>query len=398
MDGAETMEHHAAQRAVLELVRTGPVTDVPLRAALGHVLAHDVVTQVDQPPFDNSAMDGYAVRAADVAAVPVLLDVVTTSSAGHPSSVRLAPGQAARILTGAVMVDGADSVVPVEHTDGGTDQVRVLRTPTHGAHVRRAGEGCRRGDVVLRAGTRLHPGHLGVAAGAGVGHLGVVRAPRVALVSTGDELVGVAATLGPGQLHESNSVVLEALLHRAGAEVSVHHAPDDAEHLRDLLPRLGADHDVVLSTGGVSMGAEFDAVRVAIADEAVRVVALDIRPAKPLAFGTVGDALFVGLPGNPVSAVVSFELFVRPALRRLAGIEPALPPTAHGPAGEQLTHPGGAATHYLRVRRGDTGWVRTGHGGSHLLGGLADADALAVLPPGADVAPGEDVALRALWS
>jgi molybdopterin molybdotransferase len=139
-------------------------------------------------------------------------------------------------------------------------------------------------------------------------------------------------------------------------------------------------------------------VRVAIADEAVRVVALDIRPAKPLAFGRIGDALFVGLPGNPVSAVVSFELFVRPAMRRLAGIEPALTALTSGPAGERLTHPGGTATHYVRVRRDGTGWVRTGHGGSHLLAGIADAGALAVLTPGAQVAPGEDLSLLALWS
>ena len=397
MDGVETMEQNAARLAVLELVDTNPVTELPLRAALGHVLAADVATRVDQPPFDNSAMDGYAVRAADVAEVPVELDVVATSSAGHPSGVRLGPGQAARILTGAVMVDGADTVVPVEHTDRGTERVRVLQAPRPGAHVRRMGEGHRRGDVVLPAGTLLHPGHLGVAAGAGVEHLSVVRQPRVALLSTGDELVPVGATPGPGQLHESNSVVLEALLHRAGAEVSVEHGADDAEQLRAAFARLAAAHDVVLSTGGVSMGAEFDAVRVAVADASVRVVALDIRPAKPLAFGRIGDALFVGLPGNPVSAVVSFELFVRPALRRLAGIEPAMAPTTSGPAGERLTHPGGPATHYVRVRHDGTGWVRTGHGGSHLLAGIADADALAVLAPGDDLAPGDAVTLQPLW-
>jgi molybdopterin molybdotransferase len=398
MDGVETMEHQAARLAVLDLVDTNPAVDVPLRDALGHVLAQDVATQVDQPPFDNSAMDGYAVCAADVAEVPVELDVVATSSAGHPSEVRLGPGQAARILTGAVMVEGADSVVPVEHTDRGTERVRVLQTAQRGAHVRRAGEGCRRGDVVLRAGTLLHPGHLGVAAGAGAERLSVVRAPRVALLSTGDELVPPGSTPGPGQLHESNSVVLEALLRGAGAEVSVEHAADDAELLRATLARLAADHDVVLTTGGVSMGAEFDAVRVAVADAGVRVVALDIRPAKPLAFGRIGDALFVGLPGNPVSAVVSFELFVRPALRRLAGIEPARPPMIHGTAGERLAHPGGPATHYVRVRHDGTGWVRTGHGGSHLLAGIAGADALAVLTPGDVLAPGDEVTLLTLWS
>jgi molybdopterin molybdotransferase len=398
MDGDSPMDHRAAQQAVLALLPQPRIARVPLDQAARRVLAEDVATLVDHPPFDNAAMDGYAVRSDDLATTPTELQVVATAAAGHPTSVALGPGQAARILTGAVMVAGADTVVPVEDTDAGHDRVVVRAASGAGAHVRRAGEGARRGDVVLRAGTVLHAGHLGLAASSGVAELAVVSPARVAVLTTGDELVPVGTALGPGQIHESNAVTVAALAARAGATVAVHHGGDDAAALRVLLEELAADHDVVLTTGGVSMGAEYDAVRVALADAEVRVVKLSIRPAKPLAFGTLGTALFVGLPGNPVSAVVSFELFVRPALRRLAGIDPAVPPTTTGPAGERLTHPGGPATHFVRVRCDDGSWVGTGSGGSHLIAGIAAADALAVLPPGSDVAPGEPVTLVELWT
>lgn len=305
-----------------------------------------------------------------------------------------------RILTGAVMVRGADTIVPVEDTDAGHDRVVVRRAPEQGAHVRRAGEGARRGDVVLQAGTLLHPGHLGLAASSGVDTLTVVAPARVAIVTTGDELVPAGHELGPGQIHESNAVVAAGLVRGTGAEVTVHHSSDDAVALRALLDQVASTHDLVLTTGGVSMGAEYDSVRVALAEARadVEVVKLDIRPAKPLAFGTLGAALFVGLPGNPVSVVVSFELFVRPALRRLAGIEPAVPPVVAAPAGERFVHPGGPATHFVRVRRDEGSWVSTGGTGSHLIAGIAAAGALAVLAPGTDVAPGESLALVPLWT
>ena len=392
------MDHRDAQRAILARVGGVRAAPVPLEHAVGRVLAEDVQTSIDHPPFDNSAMDGYAVRSTDLRDAPVSLRVVQVAAAGHPAADGIGVGEAARILTGAAMVDGADAVVRVEDTDAGQDRVLVRRAVPSGANLRRAGEGARAGEVVLKAGATLNAGHLGVAASSGLAELTVVSPARVAVVTTGDELVAVGDPLAPGQIHESNAVVAAALVRSAGADVSVHHSPDDAPALRRLLEELASTHDVVVSTGGVSMGAEYDSVRVALADADVEVVALSIRPAKPLAFGSIGDALFVGLPGNPVSVVVSFELFVRPALRALAGIEPAVPPMVVGPAGERITHHGGPATHFLRVRRTADGWVSTGSGGSHLIAGIAAADALAVVPPGHDVGPGEPLALLPLWT
>lgn len=392
------MDHREAQDAVLSRVGAVGAEQVFLADAAGRVLRADVATAIAHPPFDTAAMDGYALRSTDVTDAPVTLPVVGTAAAGHPWSGRVGPGQAVRILTGAAMVEGADTVVPVEDTDAGLEQVEVRRTPRPGAHVRRAGEGATAGEIVLRAGTLLHAGHLGLAASSGIDTLTVAARPRVAVVTTGDELVPVGRPLGPGQIHESNAVVVDALARHAGAVTSLHHSPDDAGSLRELLGELGSTHDVVVTTGGVSMGAEYDAVRVALTDHDVQVVKLDIRPAKPLAFGTVGASLFVGLPGNPVSAIVSFELFVRPALRRSTGLEPAVPPTTRGPAAERVAHPGGGATHFVRVRRTEAGWSSTGPGGSHLVAGIAAADALAVLAPGSQVEPGESLTLVPLWT
>lgn len=391
------MDHRDAQRSILDLLGEPRVQRLALDGASGRVLADDVRTQLDQPPFDNSAMDGYAVRSADLVDLPVTLEVVDTSAAGHPATRTVGPGQAARILTGAATVQGADCVVPVEDTDAGLDRVQVQRHHPPAANVRRAGEGARRGEVVLRAGTLLNPAHLGVAASSGVAELDIVAPPRVAIVVTGDELVPVGTPLGPGQIHESNAVVAAGLVRSCGAAATVHHSPDDAPALRQLLDALATNHDVVLTTGGVSMGAEYDSVRVALDGADVTVVKLDIRPAKPLAFGRLGDALFVGLPGNPVSVVVSFELFVRPALRRLAGIEPAVAPAMTGIAGEAFVHPGGPATHFVRVHRSDGRYHSTGSGGSHLIAGIAAADALAVLAPGERVDPGGALTLVPLW-
>lgn len=391
------MDHRDAQRAVLGLLGEPRAQRLALDDAGGRVLADDVQTQLDQPPFDNSAMDGYAVRSADLVDLPVTLEVVDTSAAGHPATRTVGPGQAARILTGAATVEGTDCVVPVEDTDAGLDRVQVHRHHPPGANVRRAGEGARRGEVVLRAGTLLNPAHLGVAASSGVAELDVVGPARVAIIVTGDELVPVGTPLGPGQIPESNGVVAAGLVRGCGATATVHHSDDDAPALRALLGELASSHDVVLTTGGVSMGAEYDSVRVALDGTDVMVVKLDIRPAKPLAFGRLGDALFVGLPGNPVSVVVSFELFIRPVLRRLAGIEPAVPPTVSGTAGEAFAHPGGSATHFLRVRRAEDVYWSTGAGGSHLISGIAAADALAVLAPGERVDPGGALTLVPLW-
>jgi molybdopterin molybdotransferase len=375
-----------ARKRVLAAVAPLPAERRSLTACDGLVTDRDVVAAVAVPAFDNSAMDGYAVRAADIHATPVTLPVVTTSAAGHPAPRGICAGEAARILTGAVMVSGADAVVPIEDTDAGTTAVEVRKAVPTGANVRRAGEDVQAGDVVVGAGTRLGPAQLGVLASVGVARVSVHRPPAIAVVSTGDELVEPGAQLRPGQVFESNRTVLEALVRRAcpHARVGTASTRDDPASVANLFERLGAEYDVILSTGGVSMGAEYDTVR-AVLETAGEVDfwQVAIRPAKPLAFGRVGRSLFFGLPGNPVSAVVSYGLFALPVLRTLSGLPgDGWPPETRVPAGEPLRRSDDAKVHFLRVRFGPDGRVySSGPQGSHVMTGLAAADALAVMPP-----------------
>ncbi len=270
-----------------------------------------------------------------------------------------------------------------------------------GANIRRAGEAARTGDELVAAGTLLNPGHLGLAASAGCSELMVIERPRVAVLSTGDELLPPGAgQLGPGQIFESNSTVLAALARSMGCEVTTHHCMDDAASLRTLLMELAGSHQLILSSGGVSMGGEYDSMRQAVAGFDVEFLKIAIRPAKPIAFGKIQDSILFGLPGNPVSSVVAFELFVRPAIRQISGLAPALPPMLHGVEGEQLPRLAGEFTYMLSTRQDSQGdWVSTGGFGSHVLGGIAHAQALAVIPPGPEpVAKGSDLHLIPLWS
>lgn len=372
-----------------------------LGAALGQVLAADVVSPHDYPLFDNSAMDGFALRAGDVTSLPATLEVIGVSSAGHPFAGPVRRGQAARILTGAPLVPGADCVVPVEATESGDgNTVRVLEVPAVGAHVRPRGEIVSAGATVLSTGTRLNPGHLGFLASLGIPAVEVVRLPRVAVLSTGDELVAPDDVPGPGQIFESNTVLLVALLERFGCPVRVVHARDDRDSLARTLDQLCAEVDVIISTGGVSMGGEYDALRNAVAHHAVDVVQVAIKPAKPFAFGHVGEAVMFGLPGNPASVVVSFESFVRPALRRMAGIEPVAPPVLQGTLAQGLTRPDDGKIHFLPMRTtADGGWERAGAFGSHAVSPFAAAAAmLALHPEGPDLEPGAPVQLIPLWT
>lgn len=386
-----------ARATILAAVEPTEVVDADLLGAVGLVLAEDVTATVAVPGFDNAAMDGYAVRAADCAALPASLAVVTTSSAGHPADRAVGVGEAARILTGAVMVDGADTVVPVEHTDGGDKIVEVRHCGAPGDHVRRAGGDLAAGAVVLDAGTRLGPASIGVAATVGRASLPVRRRPSVAVVSTGDELVTPGSgPLGPGQIYESNRFVLAGLLAEGfGIVAETVALGDDPATVRDVLGDLFTRHDVVISSGGVSMGGEYDVVKVVLADSGVDFWQVAIKPAKPLAFGRVGAATVFGLPGNPVSSAVAFELFVRPALRQMLGIEPAVPPLRTGVAGEVLRRRDDAKVHFVRVAAGADGRVRsTGSQSSNVMSALAAADSLAVIPPNRlEIAAGERVDL-----
>jgi len=302
---------------------------------LGRVLADEVRSAIDVPGADNSSMDGYALRAAD-AAVGALLPVAQRIPAGTVGAP-LAPRTAARIFTGAIIPEGADAVLMQEQAEGlpgdGLGAVRVRATPSAGDWIRRRGEDVRAGDVVLERGARLTPQALGLAAAVGAAHLRVRRRPRVALLSTGDELAMPGEALKPGAIYNSNRFMLRALLQAVGCEFTdLGIVPDRLQATREALRRSAQGHDLILSSGGVSVGEE-DHLKPAVqAEGRLELWQIAIKPGKPLAFGAVRtsagpDALFVGLPGNPVSSFVTFLLCVAPLLRALQGADPA-PPTA----------------------------------------------------------------------
>ncbi|HZB68169.1 MAG TPA: gephyrin-like molybdotransferase Glp [Ornithinibacter sp.] len=391
-----TVEEHRA--AVLRLVRPLSPRCLPVGRALGLVLAEDVVAAVDLPGADNSAMDGYAVRAAELTGAasqsPVLLPVDGDIAAGDSRRHVLSPGHAMRIMTGAPLPDGADAVVPVELTDGGAARVAVRVSPEPGRHLRLRGEDVVAGDILLRAGTRLGPGHLALAAAANVAEVAVHPRPRVAVVSTGDELVPPGSVLEHGQVVDSNHVMLCALVEAAGGEVAgAAHLRDDPVALRRLLDDPPGEPDLLLTSGGVSMGAYDTVKEVLTADGGVEFVRVAIRPGMPQGCGVVGphQTAIVTLPGNPVSSFVSFHVFVLPALRRLAGLDPDADGSFDAvTATGWSTAPGKVeATRVVE----DHGRVRPSGGqGSHVLGALAGATALAIVPAEVDhVEPGHRV-------
>lgn len=396
---------------VLAGCRPLPTTTVAAADAVGLVLAADVVAAEAVPPFANTAMDGYAVRAADVAGAPVTLPVVAEVAAGHPADRPLAPGQAMRIFTGAPLPDGADAVVMVERTerlDGGA-AVRIEQAVAPGTHLRAAGEDLQPGDRVLAAGEEITAARRGVLASLGVARVEARPRPRVGVVSTGDELVAEGAPLRPGQIRDSNRPTLLAMVADANfTPVDLGRVPDDEAAIAEVLGRGVAGCDAVLSSGGVSMG-DIDLVRVVLDRLGdMRWMQVAIRPAKPLAFGVVTAAdgrpvPVFGLPGNPVSSMVSFALFARPGLRRMAGHPDArlqLPRLA-AVAAEPLARRPDGRTHLVRVvveaGPGGTLAVRSSGGqGSHELGAMARADGLVVLPDGDGAAAGDAVEMMLL--
>lgn len=375
---------------VAALVPPTPTERVWLAGARGRVLAQDLVAPVSLPPFDNSAMDGYAVRAAELAgasaADPVELPVAADIPAGRTDVPPLEPGTVHRIMTGAPLPVGADSVLPVEQTDGGTGRVRLYAAPQPGAHVRRTGEDVAVGAVVLPAGTVLGPAQIGLAAAVGAATLPVRRQPLVLVLSTGSELVAPGVPLRPGQIYESNGPMLAAAVQEAGARAELlRFVPDDVEEfLARLRERLAAgDVDLVLTSGGVSAGA-YEVVKDAFTGRGVEFVKVAMQPGGPQGAGRVdelGGVAVVTLPGNPVSSQVSFEVFVRPALRAAMGHPQPDRPVVTARLAQRWTSPAGRR----QFRRGQLdavhGTVREiGGPPSHLLGALARADCLVVVP------------------
>ena len=380
-----------------------PPAAVPLREALGLVLAEDVTATEAVPPFASSAMDGYAVHASDVAPAgddhPVRLRVVATLAAGAAPTVRVGAGQAVRIMTGAPFPPGADSVAIVETTRSSGDEVEILAPVEPGAHIRPAGEDLTAGQPVFAAGTWISPGHVGVLASIGREKVTAVPAPVVGVLSTGDELVDGGMPLGPGQIRDSNRYTLIGLLRRDGfVAVDLGIARDEEPDIRRRIVEGCGRCDAVLTSGGVSMG-DFDYVRKILdelADMAWMQVA--IRPAKPFSFGVVGTTPVFGLPGNPVSSMVSYELLARPGLRRLAGHpdDALVRPAVRAVADAALRRPPDNRVTYARVtaapqRDGRIHVRSTGGQASNLLWPMAMANALAVLPEGQGVEAGGEV-------
>jgi molybdopterin molybdotransferase len=368
-----------ARALVLAHVTALDAEERPIAAALGRVLAEDVAAAHDIPSFANSAMDGFAVRSGPAGRE---LRVVGESRAGTPAELPVRDGEAVRISTGAAVPDGADAILPAEDADDRGETVVPANDLPTGHHVREPGEDLRAGSVVLRAGTRLGPAELGLAVEAGRATLRVGRAPRVAVLATGDELVAPGEPLRHGQLHNSNAVTLAALARETGAElVSTSEVRDDAEATRAAIELALDGTDAVLLTGGVSVGPH-DHVKPALSALGVEEVfwRVALRPGKPLWFGRRGAQLVFGLPGNPVSAMVCFLLFARPALRAMQGA-PAPPERARAVLGAPVARQRGREE-AVRVRIDDGRVLPTGPQGSHQLHSMLGAQALAIVPRG----------------
>lgn len=373
-----SVEEH--QRIVAGLITPRPAVTVDIADALGLVLADNVVAPLSLPGFDNSAMDGYAVVAEDIAdasdAHPVKLPVAEDIPAGRTDPLVLTPGTAHRIMTGAPLPSGATAVIPVEATDGATDVVTIRASAQPGQHLRRAGEDVTKGTTVLLAGQVLTPAALGLAAALGLGELNVVPRQRVLVMSTGSELVAPGTPLQPGQIYESNAVMLSAAVRDAGGEVTtVAMTSDDVDTFRATLLEHAAHADLIITTGGVSAGA-YEVVKDSLGEE-VEFTKVAMQPGMPQGAGRVAATSIITLPGNPVSALVSFEVFIRAPLRAAMGLPHPERARITAELTESLTSPDGKR----QFRRGvldPQGRTVTSYGppASHHLRWLASANCL----------------------
>ncbi|WP_433180872.1 molybdotransferase-like divisome protein Glp [Actinoallomurus sp. CA-150999] len=383
------VDEHLAD--ILGAIRELPPLELALPESYGGVLAEPVTAPVDLPPFDNSAMDGYAVLASDVASAaetsPVTLSVVGDIAAGDQGAYGIGPGLCARIMTGAPLPGGADAIVPVEWTDGGTAKVTIRRSATPGHYIRRAGEDVTAGQTVLPEGTRLGPAQIGMLAAVGRARVLVRPRPRVAVLSTGSELIEPGRPVGPGQIWDSNSFALTAAVTAAGG-VGFRQGTvgDDPREVLATIEEQLAYADLIITSGGVSMGARDVVKEVLSGLGTMRFEKVAMRPGKPQGFGLLDDRVPVfTLPGNPVSAYVSFQVFVRPALRALQGLPPTPPRTVRAYLAVPITYSPEGLRQYLRAELsvdedGNHRVVPAEGQGSHQVFSLASSNALIVVP------------------
>jgi len=385
-----------ARERILEHFHPLEPERVPILEALDRVLAEDIYSDIDIPPFTNSAMDGYALRSGDTVGAsrksPVTLEVVADLAAGHTTHVKVEPGTAIRIMTGAPLPGGADAVVRFEETSEGLrggwgPTVEVYKEVSPRENVRPAGEDIQRGELALAKGTVLRPQELGVLASLGRPEVEVIRRPRVAILATGDELVGIDEEIGPGQIRNSNEYSTAAQVMRyGGVPVRLGIAGDRVEELKAKIEEgLAAKVDLFLTSAGVSVG-EYDVVKEVLASEGeIDFWQVNMKPGKPLAFGQIRGVPLIGLPGNPVSAMVSFEQFARPAILTMLGKRALEKPEVEVIVDEDIT--GGARRGFVRAvvtKRGDAYHAKPvgGPGGSGILTSMVRANALLIVPEG----------------
>ena len=380
----------ALERILAEITPL-PMIKVPLSKALGHVLAEDVISQEDIPPFANSAMDGFALLSRDSQphdGQPPRLHVTGGVAAGYVADHAVEPGTAMRVMTGAPVPPGADSVIQVELTRSEgpeSEWVEILQEVAPGNNIRPAGEDMRYGQKVLTSGTEIGPWEIGILATLGWSQVPVIRQPRVAIVGTGDEVIDVDEPLRPGKIRNSNSYLLEAAVRKAGAEPNrLGIALDTLESLREKFSEA-IQSDLIITTGGVSVG-DFDLVKNIMAEQGeIEFWRINMRPGKPVAFGHIGAIPLLGLPGNPVSAAVTFELFGRPVIRKMLGHTHLLRPQA-----EVVVEDGVSESvmrrHYVRAhiewKNGRLTAYTTGNQGSNIMTSLLNANALLIVPEG----------------
>jgi molybdopterin molybdotransferase len=380
-----------ALERILAAISPLPAVTIPLAEATGLVLAEDITAEEDLPPFANSAMDGYALRSADSrpqAGQPARLRVIGTIAAGYVAERAVEPGTTMRIMTGAPIPSGADAVIQIELTRSKPDErewVEILAEVPPGNNIRAAGEDIHRGQRLLEHGSEIGPWEIGVLATIGRARVAVIRRPRVAIVSTGDELVDLDVPLRPGQIRNSNSYLLEAAIRRAGGEPQrLGTARDTEESLRTVFSQA-RQHDLIITSGGVSVG-EFDLVKKILQEEgAIDFWQINMRPGKPVAFGQIGGVPLLGLPGNPVSAAVSFELLGRPLIRKLLGHQRLQRPQVEVVVEDGVSERS-MRRHYVRAhvtwRDGRFVARTTGNQGSHITTSLLHANALLIVPEG----------------